>query len=523
MIICKKINCKKWLSGMLAAAMLLSVSAVLTGCAESNEPAGESAADAFTAGPSDSAVSGIVESETAAPDTRFENINYNDRSFRIYTSTNAASAGMGNSNFMIEGEEELDGGLVNNAVHERNIKVEELLGVKLEFTGVDLGHASVAGDIRTLTQAGDDEFDLVINDLYAFSQLTIEGHFRNTLNEDCVFDFDRPYWYKDYMADLRLMNGHQTLLAGDYFIDVIRSAHLLLLNKGIYEDFYQKNPDEIYDLVTNMEWTYEKLNEIISGVYLDENSNGSRDKGDMFGFISCSYWGGSIPFTISGDPSFISRDEDGIPTSTLGAGDRSNQLASAMSTLFNNECSSIGQTEESVMLEAFAHNECMVMNYQRLGSLENEILRGMEGDACVLPYPMLFASDQKYTTSTHDTTEVGAILKTSTDMAFISTVIEVLNRETAAILMPKYYKEGLQVQYVDDSKAAQMIDIIHDNFDNSFALAYNSALGNVILQAFQTAIESKREFSAVYAKKDMVVNRTLEKKIKQFMENNTDN
>ncbi len=497
--------------------MLLSSAVAFSGCAESNEPDKESAAET-TANSSDGTEA--IESETVEVDTRFDGINYNGRAFRVYTSTRAASAGMGNSNFLIEGVKELDGGLVNNAVHERNIKVEESLGIELQFTGVELLHSAVAGDIRILTQSGDDTFDLVINDLYPFAQLTIEGQFRNTLSEECVFDFDRSYWYRDYMADLRLMDGHQTLLAGDYFIDVIRSAHLLLLNKEIYEDYYQTNPDEIYDTVINMEWTYEKLNEIVSGVYLDANANGARDKGDTFGFISCSYWGGSIPFTVSGDPSFISRDEDGIPTSTLSVGDRSNQLASAMSTLFNNDCSSIAQTEEPVMLQAFANNECLVMNYQRLGSLENEILRGMEGDACILPYPMLFASDKKYTTSAHDTTEVGAILTTSTDLEFISTVIEVLNRETANILMPKYYKEGLQVQYVDDSKAAQMIDIIHDNFDNSFALAYNSALGNVILQSFQTAIESKREFSAVYGKKDMQVNRTLANKIEQFFENN---
>jgi hypothetical protein len=80
---------------------------------------------------------------------------------------------------------------------------------------------------------------------------------------------------------------------------------------------------------------------------------------------------------------------------------------------------------------------------------------------------MLFASDRKYTTATHDTTELGGILVTSTDLAFISTVVEVLNRESANILIPKYYKECLQVQCVDDAKAAHMIDIIHDNFDNS--------------------------------------------------------
>ncbi len=506
----------RWLAILLASLTLLGSAAALAGCGENTEnPTGTQAgSETGTAAPNQ-------ESDTVEEDHRFDDIHYGgEKPFRVYTSTNIASPGMGNSNFLIEGTNEAGGGIVNDAVLARNIKVEELLGIKLEFTQVDKPYTDVPADIRTLTTAGIDEFDLVINDLFPFANLSIEGQFRNILNEDCVFDFERSYWYGDYMEDLRLMDGYQHLLAGDYFIDIMRSAHLLLMNKQIYEDNYQRNPDEIYDVVLNYEWTFEKMNNIISGIYNDKNSNGNKDKGDLFGFITLEYWGGSIAYTISGNPHFMQRDEDGIPEIILGVGDRSNQLAAAMSAIFNNDCSSVAMTGDTELLQAFANDECLIIDYQRLGSLENEILRSMEGDCCVLPYPMLFSSDRKYTTSAHDTTELGAILTTSTDLEYISTVVEVLNRETASVVMPKYYKDGLQVQLVDDSKGAQMIDIIHDNFDNSFALAFNEALGGKMLQSFSNAMQQKREFSAVYAKSDKLVNRTLGQKISQFERNN---
>ena len=428
--------------------------------------------------------------------------------------------GKGNSNFLIEGTGETDGGLVNDAVLERNIQVEDLLGVELEFTQIDLNYNEVAADIRRFTTSGTDEYDLVINDIYAYAELLIEGNFRNVLDEECVFDFERPYWYKDYMDDLRLMDGYQYVLAGDYFIDILRDAHLLLLNKQIYLDHYNRKADELYDVVTNFEWTYEKMNEVISDMYTDKNLNNVKDKGDQFGFMEPEFWGGSIPFSVSGNPTFISRDEDGYPTVVLHEGDRANQLANAMSTLFNNESTSVGHTLDADLLTAFTQDECLIVGYQRLGSLENAILRQMEGDAAVLPYPMLFASDKKYTTSAHDTTEMGAIMATSTDLAFISTVVEVLNRETAKILIPVYYKECLQVQCVDDEKAAAIIDIIHDNFDNSFILAYNLPLGSVMLQSFSEAMQNKREFSAVYAGRQRSVDRALQNKIRQFEKKN---
>ena len=502
---------QKWLCLLLAVVTLLSIVAVFAAC-------GVNPDDTGTPGDNSSVIS---EEDTAEVDHRFDGVNYNGREFRVYTSTNIASAGMGNSNFLIEGTGETDGGLVNDAVLERNIRVEELLGVELVFTQADLSYSEVAADIRTLTMSGDDEYDLVINDIFGFAELIIEGNFRNTLETDCVFDFDREYWYKDYMEDLRFMDGYQYILAGDYFADIIRGAHLLLLNKQMYLDHYGRSADELYDVVTNYEWTYEKMNEIITDMYVDKNLNNTVDKGDQFGFMEPEYWGGSIPFSVSGNPTFISRDDDGVPTIVVHEGDRANQLAAAMSTLFNNDSSSIGKTTDAELLTAFTQDECLILGYQRLGSLENSILRQMENDTAVLPYPMLHASDKKYTTSAHDTTEMGAILATSTDLAYISTVVEVLNRETANILMPRYYKEGLQVQCVDDARAAAMIDIIHDNFDNSFILAYNHALGDTILQTFSTAMQNKREFAAIFNdRKAKTVNRTLESKINQFTKKN---
>ena len=501
----------KSLSLLLALLMLLSVTAVFAGCGETQE------------GPEVGQTGNVTtnaEGESAEEDHRFDDVNYDGRAFRIYTSTNVSTMGKGNSNFLIEGTGETDGGLVNDAVLERNIQVEDLLGVELEFTQIDLSYSEVAADIRRFTTSGTDEYDLVINDIYAYAELLIEGNFRNVLDEECVFDFERPYWYKDYMDDLRLMDGYQYVLAGDYFIDILRDAHLLLLNKQIYLDHYNRKADELYDVVTNFEWTYEKMNEVISDMYTDKNLNNVKDKGDQFGFMEPEFWGGSIPFSVSGNPTFISRDEDGYPTVVLHEGDRANQLANAMSTLFNNDSASVAHTTDADLLTAFTQDECLIVGYQRLGSLENSILRQMEGDAAVLPYPMLFASDKKYTTSAHDTTEMGAILATSTDLAFISTVVEVLNRETAKILIPVYYKECLQVQCVDDEKAAAIIDIIHDNFDNSFILAYNLPLGSVMLQSFAEAMQSKREFSAVYAGRQKSVDRALQNKIRQFEKKN---
>jgi hypothetical protein len=291
-----------------------------------------------------------------------------------------------------------------------------------------------------------------------------------------------------------------------------------LVNKDLYRDYYRASADELYDVVSNYEWTYDRLVPIITDIYIDRDLDGSKNPGDQFGFAHNGYWGAVVPLVCSGTTNFITRDEDGVPTITIHEGDRANQITAAMTRLLNNENTSLDHGGGP--LSVFIGGNALVAGGISLGSLESPDLRSMEGDAAVLPNPMLFASDRKYTTSTSDITEMGAILTTSTDMQFISTVVEVLNRETANILIPKYYRESLQVQCVDDEKAAAMIDIIHDNFDNAFILAYNHALNGQVLQAFSKAVENKREFSAVYVGSSKGVNKILKKKIDTYSNRN---
>ena len=505
----KHVSVNRVLSLLLCLVMIVGCAVELTACANSG----------------DEKDTGTTASTYAEEDTEevdpFADVDYKDREFRIYTSINAASAGMGNSNYLIEGDPDAGTSMVNDAVVERNAIVADRIGVKLVFTHLDVNYNGVFNDIRTLVAAGTDEFDLVINDIYPFANLSIEGNFRNVLDTDCyAFDFDQPYWYKEYMDDLRLVDDYEYMLAGDYFIDIIRSAHLLLFNKDLYEQHYQTSSNEVYDWVRNYQWTYEKMNEMITDTYVDKNQNGKKDYGDQFGFSILEFWGSSIGFVVSADPGFIERDDDGTPVVVLGENSRASDLVTRMTELAYNDSACVGLTSDGQILSDFTQGLSLICDYQRLGSLENPVFRDMQGAAGVLPLPMLYESDKRYSTAAHDTSELGAILTTNVDLGFTSTVIQVLNRQTAKTLMPRYYGEGLQVQYVSDPNCSDMIAIIHDNFRNAFILAYNNATGSRMLNVFSEAVQAKREFTVAYKSSSRSMPRTLESKIKAFKKAN---
>ena len=414
-----------------------------------------------------------TESETAEIETSGE-ADRKGKEFRILSATRAP-AGMASSNCFLEGEQNT-AGTINEAVHERNTAVELELDVALTFSHADADKSDIQSEIKRLVMSGTDAYDLVISELLPFSSLANDGTFRNILSSEFTgFDFEnKPYWYKEYMDDLRLVNGYEYLLAGDFFIDVLRSSHLLLFNKEMYRDHYRRDPGEVFEWVLNYEWTYEKLNGIITDMYLDKNGNSRRDYGDRWGLSISDLRSAKIGFIVSADPGLVSRSEDGTPRIVLGDTSRMADLTQRLSLLLVNSSCYISDAAGGNSLRDFTEGSALLCEGHWLGSLENTAPLDMKEGAGVLPYPQLYASDKRYITATSNTANVGAILLTAKDEAFISTVIQALSRETASRLIPKYYRDALKLRYDADPYTAGMIRILHDNIGGSFMLAYGN-------------------------------------------------
>ena len=437
------------------------------------EPETESSAAEDTSEDTSAETKDATESETAEIETSGE-ADRKGKEFRILSATRAP-AGMASSNCFLEGEQNT-AGTINEAVHERNTAVELELDVALTFSHADADKSDIQSEIKRLVMSGTDAYDLVISELLPFASLANDGTFRNILSSEFTgFDFEnKPYWYKEYMDDLRLVNGYEYLLAGDFFIDVLRSSHLLLFNKEMYRDHYRRDPGEVFEWVLNYEWTYEKLNGIITDMYLDKSGNSRRDYGDRWGLSISDLRSAKIGFIVSADPGLVSRGEDGTPRIVLGDTSRMADLTQRLTLLLFNSSCYISDAAGGNSLRDFTEGSALLCEGHWLGSLENTALPDMKEGADVLPYPQLYASDKRYITATSNTANVGAILLTAKDEAFISTVIQALNRETASRLIPKYYRDALKLRYDADSHTAGMIRILHDNIGGSFMLAYGN-------------------------------------------------
>ncbi len=459
-----------------------------------------------------------LTTEGTVPDP-FADFDYQGKEIRIYTSTNDPG-GVGNSNYLIEGPEEESADVVENSAFLRNRRVEEILNVKLVYTDYDVAYDRAASEISKLIMAGDDVYDIIISKLYPMAGLSVEGNFQNMTDAPYV-DYSQPYWYKNYMEELSLDGRKTFLLAGDYFIDVLRSAHALYFNKNLLTDNYD-DADILYQEVLNGTWTYDKFLSYLNDMYLDINGDGNRDLNDQYGFVVNQIWGPSIPFLVSADLKLVDKNSDGSMTLAMN-NENSVRLLELLNDIFYNTgtCNTETMVSEN-SLEAqrtmFKGGRALFLGYNRLGSFDD--LRDMEYEVGILPYPKFDENQKNYVASSHDTTEIGVIPVTCGSFDTVCAVLEVLNRETQNLVLPAYYETGLKVKYSRDDYSAQMIDIIHGNIGGSFALAYSCNCNDIFQKGpfYNPLSQHKTDFVSNYTKIEKAAQRQLDKLVDKFSE-----
>lgn len=507
---------KKTLSLILALLMLTPT--VLASCAES----GNNGTDKGN-GPQDSSDSVNEETATETENPYYEgyvdpfaDVKFDGKTFMVHNSVNAAATTMPASTYLIEGPETYTGDAASDAAYDRNLTVMDSLDVKLQFEPYDYSWSKTAGEIRTLIQTGDTTYDLIINDMLGLVPISSEGLFYNVSHIE-NFDYDAPWWYDDFMADISLSNELRFALAGDFFIDLLRTSHALYMNKDVYTNLQLGDPEEVYTTVINNEWTIDKLNSLTSNGYIDVNGDGTADGGDQYGIILTTSWGPLIPFLISCDPDYTLRDENGYPSLNIQT-ERSVQMVEKLTELYNAPYNSSSVFDEATVVTMFTQGQSLFLGYQRLGTLESEAIRDADIGLAVLPYPKLDENQANYITSVHDTSELGFIPITVPEdrIDFVTTVIEVLCRETYKQVLPVYYESSLKVKYTRDSSSAQMIDIIHDNFGNAFALAYASYVGDFLEATYASPIMNN---DGTFSSKAKAMNKVAEKTLQSLIKN----
>lgn len=391
-------------------------------------------------------------SETSASDTdengylrdNLPNLNYNNKEVNILGWKTVPEE------FFVE---ETTGSNVSDAIYYRNLKVQERLGVKLNFELIDGDNANRAKFVehvnRTM-QSDPGAYDLIGSYSMCSAQLAILDALWD-LTEFEYLDFDKPWWPDNLMAQARIADKLY-FASGDISLHYIYQLHFILFNQEILSDFQLADPRQ---LVLEGKWTLDKLFEYTNtdGLYVDLNQNNTRDENDRFGYVAQNaIW--FDDFYIGSGLRLVNVDNDGTMTlSPDFTSEKTVNLVTKLTDFFHSSTNATYNTKARKTLDD-GRTLFYAIQGSTLASADLDYNYG------ILPYPKYDETQQDYVTCIGFAYTTFCIPTDAKDPEMSAAVMECLASESYRRTTVALFENNFKYRYAKDSLDKDMFEII---------------------------------------------------------------
>ena len=177
-----------------------------------------------------------------------------------------------------------DGDIVNDSVYARNKTVEERFNCKLNYriyNGYMGGMSDVKSALTGSVMGGTKDFDLMVGSVSYVYPLIADNLFSDLKSCDQL-SFDSQWWFNKINDEFEI-NGRLFLGASAYGILNTAWSVVTYFNKNVAEDF---EIEDLYKLVLDGKWTFDKMNELAQKVTHDANGDNVIDDQDVVGIAS---------------------------------------------------------------------------------------------------------------------------------------------------------------------------------------------------------------------------------------------
>jgi hypothetical protein len=370
--------------------------------------------------------------------------------------------------------EEENGDIVNDALYKRNLRVSDRFNVKinmLQIPGSWADKDSFMNTVRKSAQAGDSKYDLIAGVTSYIPNLIPENIFLN-INTVKNLDFARPWWGEELIKELSVGN-RLYLVTGDVALSMWDCIFVFYFNKQLTQD--NSLPD-LYDLVKNKQWTYDKFVELSKTVSKDLDGDGAFTKDDMFGFVTTT---GTVvnAFPGSFDLKITYKDGDNIPHPRLDT-EKWTDAAAKLIDLHYNFPSSLtlaDGSDQEIIVPMFQENRALF--FPQTLSFSRDF-RAMETDFGILPFPLYDTNQADYYSVVRNAMSLLGIPATAKNPDECGLILEALAAESYRTVIPAYYDVSLKIKQTRDEQSGEMLDIIRDNLWVNFGYSYNMSTGN---------------------------------------------
>ena len=494
---------KKLIAILLLLCML---TALLSACAEKKPTDG-----------TDTAVPGDSTGEPAETEARPnvpEGVKYDSYSFRILTCLGDYIT------FNDFKNENIDYDIVNEAIFRRNSEVEQLLDIVIE-THEESGSVFSTGIGTTIMRqdftAGESLYDLCGLSTWHAAAAAFNGHLTD-LKSVPYLDLSQPWWDQRTNIDLGI-GGKMYYTTGDIGITDNLATHCILFSKTLAKE---KNITDLYDLVLDGKWTWDKFEGYVRTVSEDLDGNDVMNEYDRYGLLC---WNDAFQASFGGTRSKIAsvNQDTGALELTLYS-DKTSGFAARITDLFfdgkyafhcNSSVNSPKVTAAGGMISLFAKEQGLFFTtiFRILPDLRNE-----EMNFGILPYPKFDETQEEYGGYVSATySHMYAVEHFNDELERTGVITEMLAYLASRYVTPAYYEQTLKGREVRDERDIPCLEIIFAN--RSFDPGVFYELGKYTGQLTSMMKAMVNKFEQIYKAYETSAQRKLDSLNEKFSQN----
>lgn len=397
--------------------------------------------------------------------------------------------------------EEYTGEATNDAVYDRNLRINDRFDVKIESL---ITSDYPYDNVKTVVTSGTYAYDVVgFFDFKAYTPISA-----NVLYNWCdlPMDLTQP-WFNQLANDPATINGKLFAINSDLSISTLQYTYGMFFNQNIWEK-YGVTASDLYNTVFEGKWTADKMLSMISEIYEDVNGNGVHDRDDIHGYATSINLNQSDVWLAAFDIDVATINNDGTFEITFFNEKTVSALEKAIALTYDPTGSYVNDNWRDVGT-AFAEGKT-AMTQLYFGET-TESLGDMEDTYGILPLPKFDESQEKYYTNAWDQFSVFAVPKTirEEDKEVTGVIFEALSAESYKTVFPAYYDTALKSRYSADQETAEIIDLIMEGRKLEFTFQFGEKLSNLPYTFRYMLAEKSTNVASTYKKQQKIFNKVM--------------
>lgn len=359
---------------------------------------------------------------------------------------------------------------------------------------------------NSMLEDGENRFDIIATYSQSAALISTLGYVMD-LSGNQYLDLEKPWW-PNSLVETFTVEGNLFFVSGDISLTFLTQAISTIFNKELLADRFPN--ENLYSLVDNNQWTYEKMLTLAQEFYIDRGETGTKDGEDRFGVL-CPWEIYLDGFFYGSDMITVDHDsDDTLHVNSDYVGLRGDDLAEKLKALFHT--TNVGYLQNTgVSIDIFANGEAAFMIAP--ASTIMTYLLDSDVDYGVLPMPKYDTLQEEYKTVCTNLTSLYCISANSTEEQAkrAGAVLECLASEGYRRVSPTVFDKCLKSRYAKDGETGRMYDIIRAGVTFDIGRVYGRAALHDVTQVNwqRVVIDGNRTWGAQSASVDALLQEYL--------------